>query len=227
MRIVSIFLTVNGECCKWGQGSWAVFIRTSGCSVQCNYCDTKYANNIDSGEEMSIEHIVDQVDVVGRGIKKVVITGGEPTEQKQLMTLVNMLLKCSYDISVETNGIGRFNMLDKEGFVHPLVSWVVDFKLPSAGVVYQKSSLDLHKSLGYSCFSKFVILNQRDFRAAEDVIRDLQPIYHSLYFSPAEDLKPKVLFDWMKGSDVCLQNNVGYSYQIHKIFFENYKEEEV
>ena len=98
MVINEIFYSLQGE------GNWAglpnIFIRTTGCNLRCSYCDTKYA--YDSGEEMSIETILDNISIYP--CKYICITGGEPLLQNEIMNLINALLKRKYYICLETNG---------------------------------------------------------------------------------------------------------------------------
>ena len=42
-EIAEIFESINGEGMKAGE--LAVFIRFSGCNLNCRYCDTKWAND--------------------------------------------------------------------------------------------------------------------------------------------------------------------------------------
>lgn len=44
-KVVEKFVSINGEGLKSGQLS--VFIRFAGCNLNCNYCDTKWANEKD------------------------------------------------------------------------------------------------------------------------------------------------------------------------------------
>ena len=174
---------------------------------------------------MSIQVIMDKVEDIGQGIKRVVITGGEPIEQKELMPLLQALRMKGFEVSVETNGVDSDRLLNLI-LLFPEVSWVVDYKLPSAGLVAQSSSIQLHNSLSSKCFSKFVISDIEDFKQAAGVAKCLYPSIHRLYFSPAEGLDPAQLFAWMKVTKICLDNNVGYSYQIHKVIFKDFRNEE-
>jgi organic radical activating enzyme len=204
LKVSSIFLSVNGECCKWGQGSWAVFVKISSDSTIC---------------ELTIPVIIDRVAETGKGIKRVVILGDEPTEQKQLDCLLGALRTRSFEVSVETNGVEprRVRDLIKK---FPEVSWVVDYKLKSAGDVSLFSSVKLHDTLHYGCFSRFVISNYEDFHIAESVVEDLYPCMHRLYFSPEQPLDPIKLYRWMKESEICIRSFIGYSYPIQRIIFK-------
>src|SRR4030095_14563552 len=59
MLISEIFYSIQGE----GEltGIPSVFVRTSGCNLRCNWCDTMYASWSPEGTEMSAAEIVAEV----------------------------------------------------------------------------------------------------------------------------------------------------------------------
>lgn len=96
-KVNEVFYSIQGEGKHTGMP--AVFIRLAGCSMNCPFCDTKYA--FQTGEEW------DEARLLGE-LKKylcttVVVTGGEPTEQ-DASALFNLLKKAGYQIHLETNG---------------------------------------------------------------------------------------------------------------------------
>lgn len=74
IRINEIFESIQGEG-KYA-GHPALFIRTSGCNLSCNFCDTKYHVN---GEDISTKDLVTRIKASKPKI--VVWTGGEPLLQ--------------------------------------------------------------------------------------------------------------------------------------------------
>jgi 7-carboxy-7-deazaguanine synthase len=74
------------------------FIRTSGCNLDCSWCDTKYAFS-EEGEDHDVSVLAELVDV-----SHVCITGGEPMLQKDLPRLIDLLLAKGKHIVLETNG---------------------------------------------------------------------------------------------------------------------------
>lgn len=85
------------------QGEATVFVRLSGCSLKCNFCDTKYAWK--DGSDFTVSQIVEKVRRIARGFpaRWVCLTGGEPLTQ-DLRELVNTLKKENFLVQVETNG---------------------------------------------------------------------------------------------------------------------------
>lgn len=96
MKINEIFCSVQGE--GHYTGTPAVFVRTSGCNLTCAFCDTMH----NEGKEMSIDDIVKEC--LRFQPRHVVITGGEPSLQRELAALVDALHKASFYVQIETNG---------------------------------------------------------------------------------------------------------------------------
>ena len=95
MIINEIFYSLQGE--GYYSGTPAVFVRLSGCNLQCPFCDTQHG----AGTEMSEEEIVDAVKCYPA--RHVVITGGEPSLQLT-ESLVDILHAAGKYVAVETNG---------------------------------------------------------------------------------------------------------------------------
>ena len=97
MRVNEIFHSLQGE--GYNSGTPAVFIRFSGCNLQCPFCDTQH----ESGTEMTEQEIVEAVKHLVPRSSLVVITGGEPALQLTA-SLVDALHEIGKRVAVETNG---------------------------------------------------------------------------------------------------------------------------
>ena len=97
MRINEIFYSIQGEGVHTGVPM--VFIRTSGCNLNCTLCDTKH----DTFTEMSLQDILTVVNALNIKCKTICLTGGEPTYQG-LYKLLTKLTDLGYKIHLETNG---------------------------------------------------------------------------------------------------------------------------
>lgn len=115
LRVSEVFRSVQAE----GEhtGSPAAFVRLYGCGVQCPWCDTSYAWK-PPAQTIAFEELVEAppespfyADVAeedlaawvnGHPSRHVVITGGEPFEQR-LLPLLQHLVPGSY-VQVETSG---------------------------------------------------------------------------------------------------------------------------
>src|SRR4030095_10669905 len=98
MQITEIFFSIQGESTHAGEP--CVFVRLTGCSLRCVYCDTK--SSYAGGREMALEEVLSLV--AGYPAKLVEITGGEPLEQEEVYPLMNSLLDRGYSVMLETGG---------------------------------------------------------------------------------------------------------------------------
>ncbi len=103
LEVHSLFYTIQGE--GPFSGHPAVFVRLSGCNLQCPRCDTDYTSK---NETLSIDEIIDVVaSLYPRTIHNkhplVVITGGEPFRQN-ISELVRVLIHDGMHVQIETNG---------------------------------------------------------------------------------------------------------------------------
>ena len=107
-----LFYTIQGE--GTSMGKVAVFVRLHVCNLRCTWCDTYYTWNPESMEfwtesfEMTVPEVAAKAEQLWacrnpRVPKKLVITGGEPLLQKELLdTLIDSLP--SWQVEIETNG---------------------------------------------------------------------------------------------------------------------------
>jgi len=105
LKINRIFWSCQGE----GQqaGRPAVFVRFCGCSLRCEWCDTREA--WDQGRFLAVDRIRAQIRKLARQYPPslVVLTGGEPLEQPpdRLQQLVHSLKTEGRTVAIETNGL--------------------------------------------------------------------------------------------------------------------------
>lgn len=119
-----IFYSLQGEGMSLGVPS--VFVRCSGCNLQCHWCDTEYtwnwAGTSFTHQKDRPEHLAkydrgavqvrlspeDVAELIKRfPCRNVVLTGGEPMLQQDLLAEVCRCLQAAngdYEIEVETNG---------------------------------------------------------------------------------------------------------------------------
>jgi len=100
MKISEIFYSIQGEGILAGVPS--VFVRTSGCNLRCTWCDTPYASWRPIGDDLPIDAIL--ADVRLRRATHVVVTGGEPMIQDEIVRLTERLKELGMHITIETAG---------------------------------------------------------------------------------------------------------------------------
>lgn len=105
LYVTSIFYTLQGE--GPFMGLPAVFVRLGKCNLDCSFCDTYF----DHGDVMTFEEIEAKIAATMihvSGVKQesvvLVITGGEPTLQSNLIDFVISQANSWSAIQVETNG---------------------------------------------------------------------------------------------------------------------------
>ncbi|RLF44309.1 MAG: hypothetical protein DRN29_08695 [Thermoplasmata archaeon] len=205
MKINEIFFSIEGE--GKNAGLPTIFIRTTGCNLRCNYCDTKYAYF--EGEEMDLKQILKKIKKWN--CKRVCITGGEPLLQNELPSLINMLIYNKYKIKIETNG-----SLDISEIAKKEVMISVDIKCPSSGM-HEKMWMENIFLLRKKDELKFVIGDKRDYEYAKDIIKKYLPKCE-IIMQPVWG-KAKGLANWILNDEL----NIRLSLQIHKILWGNKK----
>ena len=98
MLISETFYSIQGEGELTGVPS--VFIRTSGCNLRCNWCDTPYASWKPEGIERTVESLV--AEVHRYPARHVVLTGGEPMIAKNIRELAAALKTDGCHVTIET-----------------------------------------------------------------------------------------------------------------------------
>lgn len=215
LRVNQIFASIDGEVNYFGQGSPTVFLRLAGCNLRCRYCDTKYAQSISAGKDMSPDGILDAVRAFG--LSKVTITGGEPMMQLEEVKKICALFDFwRIGVSIETNGSFPINP-----YHYSRARFVVDYKLPSSGVSSFMTPFAFI-SLTKDDFVKFVIADRADFDLALEKISELVKWgCNARYaFSPMipagarDTLFARTLAQWLLDERI---NGAIFNVQIHKL----------
>jgi 7-carboxy-7-deazaguanine synthase len=100
MRIAEFFQSIQGE----GEfaGTPSVFVRTTGCNLRCSFCDTPYTSWSPEGTQEPWEGLLERV--LTQDCRHVVLTGGEPMLQPDLVSLSHALGKAGRFVTIETAG---------------------------------------------------------------------------------------------------------------------------
>lgn len=100
MKIAEVFYSVQGEGKLTGVPS--VFVRTSGCNLRCQWCDTPYTSWKPEGAAREVDSLVEEV--MAFGARHAVVTGGEPMIAPGVVELTNALRQRGLHITIETAG---------------------------------------------------------------------------------------------------------------------------
>ncbi len=176
MLISEIFHSLQGEGELTGVPS--VFVRTSGCNLRCNWCDTPYASWKSEGPQMSIDEIV--TEVKKHPARHVVLTGGEPMVAQEIRDLAAALKKLGYHITIETAAT-----IAPEGIACDLASLSPKLKNSGPDDRLPAAWREKHEALrwrpeavkawlaGYNFQLKFVVAQEADVDEIEGMLTQL------------------------------------------------------
>ena len=204
VRVTEIFLSLQGESTR--AGFPCAFVRLTGCSLRCVWCDSAYA--FSGGEVLDVEEAARRVlDLPANLIE---ITGGEPLEQEGVYPLIDRLLEAGRTVLLETGGHVPIDRVD------PRVIKIVDVKAPGSGMAAANLPENLD-GLGSQDELKFVLADRRDFDWALALVcvRDLDR-RHAVTFSPVwESLSAPELAGWVRDSG----RSIRLGLQLHKLLW--------
>ncbi|MDQ2978350.1 MAG: 7-carboxy-7-deazaguanine synthase QueE [Acidobacteriota bacterium] len=204
VRVTEIFLSLQGESTR--AGFPCAFVRLTGCSLRCVWCDSAYA--FSGGEVLDVEEAARRV--LDLPADLVEITGGEPLEQEGVYPLIDRLLEAGRTVLLETGGHVPIDRVD------PRVIKIVDLKAPGSGMAAANLPENLD-GLGSKDELKFVLADRRDFDWALALVcaRDLDRL-HPVTFSPVwESLSAPELAGWVRDSG----RSIRLGLQLHKLLW--------
>lgn len=167
MNVMEIYRSIQGEGTLMGVPT--TFVRFFACNLRCSWCDTRYSWSVREGgtwEVLSPEEITQQIEALGA--RHIVLTGGEPTLQKQLPELARLLKRQKYHLTIETNA----TLFPAEAL--PLIDlWSLSPKLSSAGENYLRIPVlqrFLESLRPEQQQWKFVIRNESDLQNLRELV---------------------------------------------------------
>jgi 7-carboxy-7-deazaguanine synthase len=186
MRITEIYASVQGE--TQYAGLPCTLVRTTGCDLRCGYCDSAFS--FYGGSEMSLESVLAEVRRLGAPL--VLLTGGEPMLQREIVALAEALVAESYRVMIETSGAHPVAALPAE------VIRIVDVKTPGSGESH-RMRFEVLDQLRAQDAVKFVLTDEADYRWAADLIRSRRLNERTeVLLSPVHPgLDPKDVVQWM------------------------------
>lgn len=212
-KVVETFISINGE----GQhaGELALFIRFAGCNLNCNYCDTRWANQPDVVYQEMTETEIKAL-VIDSGVRNVTLTGGEPLLQPGMYQLLETMGSLpDIRIEIETNGsvdIGPYMTLIRRP------AFTLDYKLPGSGMEAGMNT-ENYRYLTKEDTVKFVISDKADLTRAKEIIEQYQLEGRcGIYYSPVFGrIRPAEIVDDMIEHRL---NGVHMQLQMHKFIWD-------
>ena len=209
MFVNEIFYSIDGEGLRTGE--LAIFIRLSGCNMNCSYCDTKYALKKTSGTFMSIDEIINEISKYN--CKNITLTGGEPLLFEESNDLIEKLLERGYKINIETNG-----SIDITKYLGKCLI-TMDYKLPSSNMEQYMKLSNLEK-LTENDVLKFVT-EETDFETIKKILVEYN-LKCYVYISPIfNKIEPYKIVEFMKklSEQNINMETVRTQVQLHKVIW--------
>ncbi len=219
--VLEIFNTIQGEGPHTGR--FATFVRFSNCNLQCSWCDTPYTWRFEGplrGEFVKQEQqrIVPLAELIARvavGGDLIVLTGGEPLMQKEVITaLIDRYPMRSFQI--ETNGT-----------IAPLeprsnVSYVASPKLMNSNNRNAIKISALQELAERGADFKFVVESRGDVQEAADLVTNLG-IKPSKVWLMAEGTHADDLLSQVAGNlaDEAISRGWNFSTRLHVLLWGN------
>jgi organic radical activating enzyme len=195
-RINEVFSSIQGEGKLIGRRQ--IFIRFSGCNLECNYCDTPLSRDSNYGTLFSAYELFNSIDkLITPDFHSVSLTGGEPLLHADFIR--EFLEEYNFNCLLETNG-SLPGQIEK---IATLINYAsLDIKLPEHDSTsdYNKlfknelKSLNLLIDEGINTYCKVVILPSTKVdminsiaSKIHDEINDIKKL--SMVIQPADPLK--------------------------------------
>lgn len=196
LMVNEMFASIQGE--GFWTGTPCYFIRLSGCNRKCDFCDTFH----EDGVEMNFN---DTMAKMPGKFRHLIITGGEPTIQENLVEFIKGFDHYKVKIHIETNGT-RPDVLEQIQCIHN--TWIT---------ISPKEELDW-KTYAWADELKFVVGSEKDLEYPHEVWRGLKKF---IYKSPSIYLQP--MSNKKEAIDLCYQeclkhpDKFSLSVQMHKL----------
>lgn len=184
-------------------GKTATVLFTQGCNFKCGYCHNPQLNSVIAEKFLDENEVLKDLKKRKKIIDAVVITGGEPTLQKDLLKFIKKLKELGFLVKLDTNGSNP-KML-KEGIKKNIIDYIaMDIKGP-----YEKYKLITDSKINLNNIKRSIRLiiksgidhefrstilpffhTQKDIKAMAEMIKGAQKYYLQKFLSQDELVAP-------------------------------------
>ncbi len=147
-KITEVFFSIQGEG-RW-TGYPAIFIRFSGCDLNCDFCDTDFSHKLTLTKE-AIYGII-----IHYPCRRIILTGGEPSLQLELdekgnSDFVQFFKNRGYKVHIESNGTKELPKNLDWVTISPKEDWIVKGG-DELKVIYQGQDLKQYKRADFDYY---------------------------------------------------------------------------
>jgi len=212
--------TLQGE--GKSQGMHTMFVRLGLCNLDCAWCDTPYTwdwtgkngNAYDKETELQRMPITQLLERMPDGVKRVVVTGGEPmVQQATLLDFVWGVMRKGYMTEIETNG----TLMPSSDWADLDVQFNVSPKLANSGVARNKAInigvLTEYKHHGATF--KFVVENNDCIREVVAIAHEARIAPNDIWLMPQGRTSTDILAQLPWLFDKCSQHGFNLSARLH------------
>jgi 7-carboxy-7-deazaguanine synthase len=209
MMLNELFYSIQGE--GFLAGVPSVFVRLAGCNLRCKWCDTPYALDAESGEEIDLIDMWEKV--FEYKCRHVVITGGEPMLWDEIDHFTAELMCHDKHVTIETNGtIYRPEV--------PAALMSISPKLANAfpeGVEPAFDAKIVRKLMRkYNYQLKFVVGGAEDVSLVQSALKELgQAVKGRVLLMPQARTKQQYRELAPKIAELCLETGFCFSPRLH------------
>ena len=207
MKISEVFESIQGEG-KYA-GTPVIFVRTSGCTRKCSFCDTAY--HID-GTEYIVEELAE---LIKQHKSKIVVwTGGEPLLQLESIIEIGELLP-NHIFHLETNGdLIKPDNVDKLFILFDYIS-ISPKDLETAKRIYEllDDNVDTLYDNDYQDFDEEI--SKFDIKVVTDLTVNKELIPYATILMPLTTYTDNDLEIEKNVWNYCVENNIKISLRQH------------
>jgi len=222
------FLSIQGE----GNyiGVPGIFIRFSGCNLQCPKCDTKYHKE---GFETTTEEVINQILELKDETKCIIFTGGEPLLNSDAIIEIMLNLKPryrtrnsipSYDFwwcQIETNGTINPEVVSKELESDTLVQYNISPKLKSFN--QEGNKIELYKywrNIPQEHILKFVTEEETDIEEIKKITKELNIRKERVYLMAEGASKKEQEENMKKIIPIAIKYGYNFTPRLHILLWD-------
>ena len=223
MKIAEVFYSIQGEGMLAGVPS--VFVRTSGCNLRCSWCDTPYTSWKPEGDDMMLGALL--ADVRRRWATHVVVTGGEPMLQDDIVTLTQRLKDFDLHVTIETAGTVFQPVACDLMSISPKLANSTPLRREGGRWAAQHDRLRYQPAVlkelmaAYPYQLKFVVTAPEDLEEIERIVTETEADRSRVILMP-EGTGPEVLYErarWLV--DICKNTHFRYGPRLHIDIYGN------